>query len=64
MNVWSKVDDTNKDKFIVRGASLFKPFPNRPTMLSFYEVPEDILESQDELIEWAEELLSVQKRRK
>ena len=59
-----KVDDTNRDKFITRGSSPSKPFPNRPTMLSFFEIPEDILESPEELIEWAEESLSIQKSRK
>ncbi len=62
--LYLKVDDTNRGKFIIRGASPLKPFPNRPTILSFFEVPEDILESPEELIEWAEESLSIQKRRK
>lgn len=61
--VYLKVDDTNRDKFIQRGASPLKPFPNRPTVLSFYEVPEDIVESPGELIEWAEESLFIQKKR-
>lgn len=45
-----KVDDTNRDKFLLRGSSPLKPFPNRPTILSFFEVPEDILENPEELI--------------
>ena len=62
--VYLKVDDTNREKFIKRGASPFKPFPNRPTILSFFEIPEDILESPEKLIEWAEESLAIQKSRK
>lgn len=61
--VYLKVDDTNREKFLVRGASPFKPFPNRPTILSFYELPEEILESPDEFIKWAKESLSIQKKR-
>jgi len=34
-----KVDETNRDKFIEAGSEPFKPFPNRPTMRSFYEIP-------------------------
>ncbi len=59
-----KVDNTNIDKFILRGALPLKPFPNRPTSLSFFEVPEDIVENPEELIEWAEESLFIQKKRK
>ena len=62
--VYLKVDDTSRDKFILRGSSPFKPFPNRPTILSFYELPEDNLESPEEFIEWAKEPLSIQKKRK
>ena len=62
--VYLKVDDTNRDKFISRGSSPLKPFPNRSTSLSFFEVPDDIVESPEELIEWAEESLSIQKNRK
>lgn len=62
--VYLKVDETNRDKFISRGSSPLQPFPNRPTSLSFFEVPDDIVESPEELIEWAEESLSIQKSRK
>ena len=59
-----KVDETNKDKFLVAGASPFKPYPNKPTTMSYFEIPPDILENPEELIEWAEESLSIQKKRK
>ena len=62
--VYLKVDDTSRDKFIVRGSAPFKPFAKRPTILSFFEVPEDILENPEEFIKWAEESLSIQKKRK
>ncbi|MCI5221584.1 MAG: TfoX family protein [Candidatus Electrothrix sp. AR4] len=59
-----KVDETNKDKFLVAGSAPFKPFPNKPTILSYFEIPPDILENPEELIEWADESLSIQKRGK
>ena len=59
-----KVDETNRDKFLEAGSAPFKPFPNRPTMLSFFEIPPDIFESPEELIEWSEESLSIQKKGK
>ncbi len=58
-----KVDETNKDKFLEAGSEPLKPFPNRPTLLSYFEIPPDVLEDRDELIKWAEESLSIQKKR-
>jgi DNA transformation protein len=59
-----KVDDTNRDKYIEAGASPFKPFENKSTIMSYFEIPPDILESRDALIEWAEESLAIQKNKK
>ena len=59
-----KVDETNKDKFLAAGSSPFKPYPNKPTTMSYFEIPIDILENSEKLIEWAEESLSIQKKGK
>ena len=59
--MYLKVDKTNKEKFILAGSLPFKPFPNRPTIKSYFEVPPDVLENSEELIEWAEESLFIQK---
>ena len=55
-----KVDDTTKDKYIEAGSSPLKPFPDKPTVLSYYELPGDILEDPEEFIEWAGESLYIQ----
>jgi len=63
--VYMKVDDTNRDKYIEAGSSPLKPFENKPTILSsYYELPPDILEEPEEFVEWAEESLAIQKKRK
>lgn len=59
-----KVDDTTKDKYIEEGSSPLKPFQDRPTVLSYYELPGDILEDPEEFIEWAGESLSIQMKQK
>ena len=59
-----KVDETNKDKFLQAGSEPLRPFPDRPTIMSYYEIPPDVLENKDELVEWAEESLSIQKKGK
>jgi len=58
-----KVDETNREKFLEAGSAPLKPFPDRPTVMSYYEIPPDILEDRDELIIWAEESLSIQKKK-
>jgi len=62
--VYLKVDETNKEKYLAAGSSPLKPFPGRPTILSYFEIPPEILEDAEELIEWVEESLSIQKKRK
>ena len=62
--VYLKVDKTSKDKFILAGSSPFKPFPNRPTIMSYFELPPDILENPEALIEWSKESLSIQMQKK
>jgi len=62
--LYLKVDDTNRDKFVEAGSEPFKPYPNRPAMPSYFEIPPDILEDPEELTEWAHESLSIQKKRK
>lgn len=60
--VYFKVDDTNRKKYEEEDSSPFKPFPHRPTIMSFYELPGEILESPEDLTEWANESLDIQKR--
>ncbi len=59
-----KVDETNRKKYEDAGSSAFRPFADRPTLVSYFEIPPDILENPEELIEWAEESLSIQQKRK
>jgi len=61
--VYLKVDETNKAKFLKAGATPLKPFKNNATVLSFYNVPVDVFENSDEFIIWADESLRIQKKR-
>jgi DNA transformation protein len=61
-----KVDDSNKEDFLEAGSSPFNPFPEKAktTVMSYYEIPADILEDRDQLAAWAERSLSVAKKKK
>jgi DNA transformation protein len=61
--VYLKVDNTNIDKYLKAGCSQLKPFENNKTVLSFYNIPTEVLENTDEFIEWSKESLEIQKKR-
>ncbi|WP_088227372.1 TfoX/Sxy family protein [Desulfosporosinus sp. FKB] len=51
--LYFKVDDSNKSDYIIAGMKPFKPFDDKPMVMSYYEVPVDILENREQLAEWA-----------
>ncbi len=59
-----KVDDSNRGAFLRAGCSPFKPYPDRPASMSYFEVPPDVLEEPGKLIRWAKRSLAIQKKRK
>lgn len=61
--VYLKVDDSNRQKFVEAGSAPFKPFAEKSTVMSYYDVPGDIMECPEDLIEWAEESLSIQMKK-
>ena len=57
-----KVDDSNRDDFVKAGSSPFNPYPEKvkTTVMSYYEIPPEVLENPDELAQWAERSLAIQ----
>lgn len=62
--LWFKVDDTNRSDYEVRGMGPFKPFPDRPTAMSYFEVPADLLDDAEELRVWALRSVAVARQAK
>ena len=60
--LYLKVDDSNRADFEARGTGPFQPFPDKPMTMSYYAVPEDIVESPHELAEWARRAVEVARR--
>jgi DNA transformation protein and related proteins len=56
-----KVDDSNREEFLRAGSSAFKPYPDKPTTMSYFEIPPDVLEEPEKLVKWAERSLAIQK---
>lgn len=64
--VYLKVDDTNRDDFLKAGSSPFNPYPDKgkTTVMSYYEIPPEVLEDPDELSQWAQRSLNIQEKKK
>ncbi len=58
-----KVDDSNREGFERAGSGPFKPYPDKPTSMSYYEVPPEVLEDPEAFVEWAERSLAIQQAR-
>ena len=61
--LYLKVDASNRADFERAGSVPFRPYPDRPTVMSYFEVPPDVLEDPPTLVTWAERSLGVQKGR-
>ncbi|WP_121626879.1 TfoX/Sxy family protein [Poseidonibacter antarcticus] len=61
--VYLKVYKTTIEKYLQADSKPLQPFPNRPAVKSYYEVPVDILEDSEKFTKWVEESLFAQKEK-
>ena len=61
-----KVDDSNREDFEKAGSSIFRPYPEKNTnaVMPYYEIPVDLLENPDQLIEWSKKSLAIASKSK
>ena len=57
--LYFKVDDSNRPDFEAAGMSPFRPFPDKPNVMQYYEVPIEVLENRDNLRDWAQKAILV-----
>ena len=55
--LYFKVDDDNRADFEAAGMGAFRPYKNKNTTMSYYEVPIDVLENRQELARWSQKAL-------
>lgn len=51
--LYLKVDDSTRAEYEAAGSTPFTPYADRPTSMSYYAVPVEVLESAPALVEWA-----------
>ena len=56
--LYLKVDDLNRPDYERMGSRPFKPYPDRPGTMQYYEVPVSVLESGLELSAWARKAIA------
>jgi DNA transformation protein len=61
-----KVDDSNREDFIKAGSSAFNPYPEKGKtyVMSYYEIPADVLEDRELLGKWARRALTAARKKK
>ena len=57
--LYFKVGDSNRSDYEAAGMEAFRPFADKPNVMSYYEVPIEVLENKDRLGEWAQKALQV-----
>ena len=58
--VFFKSDATNSADYTARNMPRFMPFPDRPeTVLGYHQVPADVIEDAEQLVDWARRSVEV-----
>jgi len=62
--LYLKVNESNRADFEESGSEPFQPFPDKSSVMSYYEVPADVLEDRDHLATWAQKALAAALRKR
>ena len=61
--IYFKVDDSNRSDYEEASMEAFRPFPDKSTVMGYYQVPIDVLENRDRLRDWAQKSLLAAERK-
>ncbi len=61
--LYLKVGDPNRRQYEEAGMEPFRPYPGRPTALSYYMAPARVVESRSLLMEWARQSVELPAKR-
>lgn len=57
--LYFKVDDSNRGDYEAAGMGAFRPYPDKKTTMSYYAVPVEILEDDEQLSAWGRKAYDV-----
>ena len=61
--LYFKVDETNRSDYETEGMEAFQPFPDKSTVMGYYQVPIEVLENKNTLGDWAGKAVGVAERK-
>jgi DNA transformation protein len=61
--LYFKVNGSNRADYEAEGMGPFKPYPDKDTVMQYYEVPIDVLETKNTLRDWADKAVRVAERK-
>lgn len=50
--LWFKVDEGNRTDYEAAGAGPFKPFPDKEMVMSYWQVPESVMDDRRAMVDW------------
>lgn len=53
--LWFKVDASSRPRYEAAGSRPFQPYEGRETVMSYWEVPGDVIDDREAMVEWARE---------
>src|SRR5690242_3543663 len=62
--LYLRADDTTRPEFESLGMQAFRPFEEHGPVMSYYQLPEEILEDAERLREWAERAVAAARARR
>lgn len=60
--LWFKVDDGNRGDYEALGSRPFKPFEDRETVMSYWEVPAEVIDDRHRIADWARKACDAARR--
>lgn len=60
--LYLKTDDESRARFVAEGLKPFKPFEDKPGLMSYFTAPETALDDQDEMLVWGRLALDAARR--
>lgn len=60
--LWFKVDDGNRADYEAAGVGPFKPFPDKDMVMSYWQVPESVIDDRRSIVDWGRRALDAAMR--
>lgn len=60
--LWFKVDDGNRGQYEAAASQPFRPYADRDTTMSYWQVPGDVLNDRRAIVEWGRAAIAAAER--